>query len=515
MFGNYPGAPRPAASRTQPCDSTTTSRIRRRRRRSPARTPTRGATSTTPPSTRSSRPSDRRGGRSRHIYPFDDFTRPSNDLGECDAGHPVLVGRRRRDSSWETNREQNAVQAFWSVNRFHDHLAAAPIGFDAASGQLRGARRHALARADRRRRGRPTAASRTATHLNNANMFTPPDGQSPVMQMYLFAAPHRRARSATSTAATTRRSSTTSTRTGSRTASSPTRDRRGRAEHRAVGGDGRGLERLVRQGLPRRQCPGARHRGRGEIDMGAYVDPPRHSIRTRADRLPGRLGRRELPGHAASAPGGYTYGDFGRSTAARPEVHADGEIWAETLWDLRDAARLATSRRRSSPAGCGSRRRSRRSSTSATRSCRPTGRLRRHPRRRALGRVRAPRHGLRRRRPPGPTDPTRRSRRFDAAADRRGAPASARRRRRDAAGGPGERRRGARGSCRGRPRRVDPLDAPAGARRSRSAARSACRATATMTVTRATRAVRRPRPRDAPRPRHAPARRRQGGGRSG
>ncbi len=34
--------------------------------------------------------------------------------------------------------------------------------------------------------------------------------------------------------------------------------------------------------------------------------------------------------------GGYTYGDFGK-IIGRPEVHADGEIWGQTLWDLRDA----------------------------------------------------------------------------------------------------------------------------------------------------------------------------------
>ncbi len=34
--------------------------------------------------------------------------------------------------------------------------------------------------------------------------------------------------------------------------------------------------------------------------------------------------------------GGYTYGDFGKILGA-PEVHADGEIWVQTLWDLREA----------------------------------------------------------------------------------------------------------------------------------------------------------------------------------
>jgi hypothetical protein len=34
--------------------------------------------------------------------------------------------------------------------------------------------------------------------------------------------------------------------------------------------------------------------------------------------------------------GGYTYADYGKVSGS-PEVHADGEIWAQTLWDLRDS----------------------------------------------------------------------------------------------------------------------------------------------------------------------------------
>ena len=60
----------------------------------------------------------------------------------------------------------------------------------------------------------------------------------------------------------------------------------------------------------------------------------------------GRLGRSQpmdcpvgsagpaCPGSAGAGPGGYTYGDLGR-VIEQPETHADGEIWAETLWDLR------------------------------------------------------------------------------------------------------------------------------------------------------------------------------------
>ncbi len=41
-------------------------------------------------------------------------------------------------------------------------------------------------------------------------------------------------------------------------------------------------------------------------------------------------------GGLGTGPGGYTYGDFGHIYGV-PEVHGDGEIWVQTLWDLREA----------------------------------------------------------------------------------------------------------------------------------------------------------------------------------
>src|SRR4029077_14326691 len=46
-------------------------------------------------------------------------------------------------------------------------------------------------------------------------------------------------------------------------------------------------------------------------------------------------------GTGGAGPGGYTYGDFAK-IIGRGEVHADGEIWGETLWDLRNALGQAT-----------------------------------------------------------------------------------------------------------------------------------------------------------------------------
>ena len=75
----------------------------------------------------------------------------------------------------------------------------------------------------------------------------------------------------------------------------------------------------------------------GDLLVGEYVGAATGPDPHRADRLQGRLDRtRPAPAPAAPGTGGYTYGDFGK-IIGRPEVHADGEIWGQTLWDLRDA----------------------------------------------------------------------------------------------------------------------------------------------------------------------------------
>jgi len=44
---------------------------------------------------------------------------------------------------------------------------------------------------------------------------------------------------------------------------------------------------------------------------------------------------RRCPGAGTGHRGGYTYADYGH-VSGTPEVHSDGEIWEQTLWDLRD-----------------------------------------------------------------------------------------------------------------------------------------------------------------------------------
>jgi len=273
-------------------------------------------------------------------YPFQSFN-ASNDFGACDAGH-LCSWDAGVGSSWETNREQNAVQVFWSVNRFHDHLAAAPIGFDAASGNFEAAGGDALvAQTD------DGAATRggvfpDGAHLDNANMVTLPDGQSPVMQMYLFfnnpapppnASPFRDVNGGDDAAIVfheythglSNRLITTATGAGALDT----------LQAAAMGegwSDWYAKDEVVAEGLqPDTAVP-------GEIDMGAYVDASAtsHGIRTEAIDCPVGAAVAQCPGTATAGSGGYTFGDLGRIKAAG-DVHANGEIWAQTLWDLRGA----------------------------------------------------------------------------------------------------------------------------------------------------------------------------------
>ena len=71
-------------------------------------------------------------GASSFVYPFTPFTAASPN---CPAAKPCGWDRTV-PASWQTNRLQNGVQAFYLVSRFHDHLAGPAVGFDDASGNF-------------------------------------------------------------------------------------------------------------------------------------------------------------------------------------------------------------------------------------------------------------------------------------------------------------------------------------------------------------------------------------------
>jgi extracellular elastinolytic metalloproteinase len=267
-------------------------------------------------------------------YPFQDFTGPVGAAGACDNAHRCSWDHRVANS-WEANREQNAVQAFYYVNHFQQHLAAPPINFTPAGGGFADDDPVLVETDD----GADLVDGLPDDdHRDNANMFTPPDGQSPTMQMYLFfngafsdgsTSPFRDVNGGDDAAIVyheythglSNRLITDADGAGALNS----------AQAGAMGeawGDWYGKDLLNREGFQPDTAAD------GEVDMGAYVDATPNQIRNQPLDCPVGSTSPACPGTPTAGPGGFTYGDFA-NVVGRPEVHSDGEIWAETLWQLR------------------------------------------------------------------------------------------------------------------------------------------------------------------------------------
>lgn len=234
------------------------------------------------------------------------------------------------DGTSETvNRAQATTQLFYYVNRFHDHLAAAPIGFTHAS------RNFEAADADGAGPGlgndAVNAESNDSAGLDNAFMSTLPDGGAPRMEMFLFTNPDLN---------------------GSDTADVVYHEYTHGLSNRLIG-NATGLTAHQPQALGEgwsdwyafdflvAQGNAADTPADGELLNGAYLypggsiagGPP--GVRTQALDCSVGSTSPNCPGTPAAGPGGYTLGDLGRVNGT--DVHADGEIWVETLWDLRKA----------------------------------------------------------------------------------------------------------------------------------------------------------------------------------
>jgi hypothetical protein len=264
--------------------------------------------------------------------PSGDYDDPYTTIASPTSGSTCVAPGCSWDSvvpnSWRVNVKQDAAQVFSFVNRFHDWLEAPPFGFTPALGNFEGDDPvNALTDF-----GADTAGGLpNPQYRNNANMSTPPDGTSPTMRMYLFLG-------------------------GSRF-------------HDANGGDDptvvlheytHGLSnRLVVDGQGVSTLQGAQGGAMGEAWSDWYANDylVAHGWATDDPATPGSLpdgpvtgaflseppdcpvatAAAACPGTPAAGSGGYTYGDFGNVRGRGPEVHDDGEIWDQTLWDLRRA----------------------------------------------------------------------------------------------------------------------------------------------------------------------------------
>ncbi|CAN5254550.1 hypothetical protein BH18ACT14_BH18ACT14_02200 [soil metagenome] len=245
--------------------------------------------------------------------------------GGCPADSYGCAWKHTIGGSWSTNKNQSATQLFYYVNTFHDHLAAGPIGFTAATGNFEGAD-PLLAEADDGANGPGNVPD--GNHRNNANMFTPPDGFSPRMQMYLFAPPFPAVNGADDASVVYHEythglsSRLIADANGFQALNSAQAGAMGEAWS-----DWYAMDYLVEVGL----APDAA--ADGDVILDRYVG------NLRSEGLDCPVG----PSSADCPAGGYSYGDLG-TVMGFPEVHADGEIWGQTLWDLRSSVGVLVAR---------------------------------------------------------------------------------------------------------------------------------------------------------------------------
>jgi extracellular elastinolytic metalloproteinase len=261
-------------------------------------------------------------------YPFKDFTGQAAETG-CTAQFQCSWDPKV-PYSWRDNREQNAVQLYYFLGTFHDHLRNRPIGFTREAGNFEAVdgdavQGHAMDGADTAE-GLPDGQ-----HDNNANMNTPPDGIPPIMQMYLF-------RDGFIAGNSGDEADIVYHEYGHGLSNRLVIDANGLSalgeiQGRAMGeawSDWYALDYLVAEGLEKDT------KAVGDVLVGKYVTGG-GTIRYQALDCPVGSDAEMCAGSAGSGPGGFTYGDFGKIYPGGVEEHADGEIWAQTLWDLRKA----------------------------------------------------------------------------------------------------------------------------------------------------------------------------------
>ncbi|MET3425357.1 hypothetical protein BJ973_004569 [Actinoplanes tereljensis] len=269
----------------------------------------------------------------RFVYPLKQFTGPMcSERFQCTWDPNVAY-------SWQDNREMAATQLLYFNSVFHDHLLAAPIGFTRAAGNFEARDGDAVQANDLD--GANTADGfPDDNHVDNANMATPPDGTAPTMQMYLQPAAHT----------TPEQDPWVPSDTGNEASSVYHEYTHGLSNRLVVDASGvstlngpqsgamgeawsdwYAYDYLQKEGLEKDT------RAPGELVVFEYSTGGANTIRTEPLDCTVGAPATVCPGTATAGSGGYTYGDFGKISRRGAEVHADGEIWAQTLWDLRTA----------------------------------------------------------------------------------------------------------------------------------------------------------------------------------
>jgi extracellular elastinolytic metalloproteinase len=266
-------------------------------------------------------------GPNKFEFPFTDFT--AQDGPACSAAYQCSWNSAV-PNSWQVNRAQNAAQIYFFLGTWHDHLAAGPIGFTRAAGNFE-ARDGDAVQANSDDGANTANGLPDPNHVDNANMSTPPDGTPPTMQMYLWDQDSRFIAGNSGDESDVIYHEYTHGLSNRLVVDADGASTLGGVQAGAMGeawSDWYAEDYLVDQGLNKdTKAP-------GEVKIGKYVTA-NGPFRSQPLDCPVGTTSPACPGTAAAGPGGYTYGDYG--SIGGSDVHKNGEIWSETLWDLRDA----------------------------------------------------------------------------------------------------------------------------------------------------------------------------------
>jgi extracellular elastinolytic metalloproteinase len=244
--------------------------------------------------------------------------------------------------SWEDNLAHNAVQVYHFLNRYHQHLLQNPIGFTEAAGNFEQHNSTGKGLGGDAVLGQSSDGADTAGgfpdlgHVDNANMTTFPDGTAPRMQMYLFrkfaifGLPDVVSSNGGDDAEVVYHEYTHGL--SNRLVIYP--DGNSGLDNLQAGAMGEAWSDWYALDFVNDEGFKPDPPGDGNFIMGQYTFGG--DLRSQPVDCPVGAPASACPGAGDAGPGGYTYGDFGKIAGA-PEVHADGEIWLETLWDLRNA----------------------------------------------------------------------------------------------------------------------------------------------------------------------------------
>ncbi len=247
-------------------------------------------------------------------------------------------------NSWKTNRAQNATQVFYFVNNWHDHLKKAPIGFTEAAGNFQKVNHGKLGKGGDAVNTQTDDGANTdnglpdGAHIDNANMGTPPDGRAPQMQMYLQHQPFTSypggdpfSPTNVGDEADTVYHEYTHGLSNRLVVDVQGRSTLGDVQAGAMGeawSDWYAMDYLVNRHLQRDRP--------AKADVRLFVYDGKGVDFDRTEPIDCKVGQK-VPlcnGADTGHRGGYTYADYGKVIGG-PEVHGDGEIWAQTLWSLR------------------------------------------------------------------------------------------------------------------------------------------------------------------------------------